>query len=51
MAIIRRVEEDDDGDRDYVRGVRSTASEAKIELMCPQSKCGGKVLLAIIAVG
>ena len=37
MAIIGRVGKDDEGDRDYMRGVRFTVSEAKMNIMCLQT--------------
>ena len=52
IAIIRRAREDDDGDRDYVLGVFGlTVSEAETEIMCVQTKGGGKVLFSINAAG
>ena len=52
IAITGRVGEDDDGDRDYVSRVRLlTVSEAKTEIMCLQTKCGGHVPFTVTAVG
>ena len=50
IAIIRRVGEDDDGDRDCVLGVRAYGLRGT-DIICLQTKGGGKVSFTINAAG